>query len=108
MRLLAPLPSLGALAAWLIEPISQSFKAHAWPWLEPSAWRLQEGLTPVGRFFEWLFTGLFGWFPDMSEWVSTTIRIAALVGVSYLASRSNLKRQKQKLEERLRGRSDSE
>jgi hypothetical protein len=35
----------------------------------------------------------------MPDWVSTATRIAALAGVAYLASHSNLKRRKKKLEE---------
>jgi hypothetical protein len=61
IRLLVPLLGLGALFAWLFEPISRWMKAHVWPRFEPVSRWLKDILTPVGQFFERLFAELFGW-----------------------------------------------
>lgn len=103
VRLLIPLLGLGALFAWLLEPIVRWMRDHVWPWFEPIAHWFQSVLAPVGQFFEWLFNLLFGWIPDISlgvlDWVTTTLRIGMLVLLAYFASRSNLKRRQKKLEE---------
>lgn len=103
VRLLLPLLGLGALLAWLLEPIARWMKDHLWPWFEPIADWLQTVLAPVGEFLAWLFNLLFGWIPDISlgvpDWVTTTLRIGMLVLLAYFASRSNLKRRQKKLEE---------
>ncbi|MGZ1490612.1 hypothetical protein [Brevibacterium sediminis] len=103
VRLLLPLLGLGALLAWLLEPIARWMKDHVWPWFEPIADWLQAVLAPGGEFFEWLFNLLFGWIPDISlgvpDWMTTTLRIGMLVLLAYFASRSNLKRRQKKLEE---------
>ncbi|UZD61149.1 hypothetical protein [Brevibacterium sp. JSBI002] len=103
VRLLIPFMGLGALFAWLFDPIAQWLKENVWPRFAPIAHWLQAVLTPVGEFFAWLFNLLFGWIPGISvgipDWVSTTLRIALLVLVAYFASRSNLNRRKKKLEE---------
>ncbi|SDS48820.1 hypothetical protein SAMN04489752_1822 [Brevibacterium siliguriense] len=103
VRLLLPLLGLGALLAWLLDPIARWMKNHLWPWFEPIAHWLQSVLAPVGEFFEWLFNLLFGWIPDISlgvpDWVTTTLRIGLLVLLAYFASRSNLKRRQKKIEE---------
>lgn len=100
-RLLLPLLGLGALLAWLLEPIARWMKDHVWPWFEPIAEWLQAVLAPVGEFFDWLFNLLFGWIPDISlgvpDWVTTTLRIGMLVLLAYFASRSNLKRRQKKM-----------
>lgn len=103
VRLLLPLLGLGALVAWLLEPIARWMKDHVLPLVEPFAQWLQAVLAPVGKFFEWLFSLLFGWIPDISlgipDWVTTTLRIGMLVLLAYFASRSNLKRRQKKIEE---------
>lgn len=103
VRLLLPLLGLGSLFAWLFDPIARWMTDHVLPLFEPIAQWLQAVLAPVGKFFEWLFDLLFGWIPDISlgvpEWVTTTLRIGMLVLLAYFASRSNLKRRQNKLEE---------
>lgn len=102
-RLIVPLLGLGALFAWLTEPMSRWLAVHVQPWFEPIAQWLVTVFTPIGRFLGWLFDLLFGWVSYlvdwMPDWLSTGLRIALLVLIAYSASRASMQRRKKKLEE---------
>lgn len=111
-RLIVPLLGLGALFAFITEPIKKWFSKHLTPILEPIfAWlgHLLEPvgrlLTAIGRFIGRVIDFLFGWVPsfqlpfDVPDWVWPTVRIALLAFVAYSVSRSNLKRRQKRLED---------
>lgn len=111
-RLIVPLLGLGALFAFITEPIKRWLSRHLSPILDPFFAWLGQLLEPVGRFLIAIgrFIGrvidfLFGWLPslhlpfDIPDWVWTSARIALLAFVAYSVSRSNLKRRQKRLEE---------
>lgn len=111
-RLVVPLLGLGALFAFITEPIKKWLSRHLSPILDPFLAWLGQLLEPIGRFLMAIgrFLGriidfLFGWLPsfhlpfEIPDWVWTSARIALLAFVAYSVSRSNLKRRQKRLEE---------
>lgn len=120
-RLIVPLLGLGALFAFITEPIKKWLSRLLSPILDPFFAWLGQLLEPVGRFLMVIvrFIGrvidfLFGWLPslhlpfDIPDWVWTSARIALLAFVAYSVSRSNLKRRQKRLEEAKAGTSGTD
>lgn len=112
LRLIVPLLGLGALFAFITEPVKAWLSRHLSPILDPIfAWLGQllepvsRSLIAIGRFIGSVIDFLFGWLPsfhlpfDTPDWVWTFARIALLVLVAFSVSRSNLKRRQKQLEQ---------
>lgn len=112
LRLIVPLLGLGALFAFITEPVKAWLSRHVSPVLEPIFAWLGQLLEPagrmlmaIGRFIGSVFDFLFGWLPrlhlpfDAPDWVWTFARIALLALVAFSVSRSNLKRRQKQLEQ---------
>lgn len=120
LRLIIPLLGLGALFAFITEPVKAWLSRHLSPILDPIfAWlgqRLEPAgrlLMAIGRFIGSVIDFLFGWLPsfhlpfDTPDWVWTSAKIALLALVAFSVSRSNLKRRQKQLEQ-TQSRSDKE
>lgn len=119
LRLVVPLLGLGALFAFITEPVKAWLSGHLSPILDPIFAWLGQLLEPVGRllmaigrFIRSVIDFLFGWLPsfhlpfDTPDWVWTFARIALLVLVAFSVSRSNLKRRQKQLEQAQPGASE--
>lgn len=119
LRLIVPLLGLGALFAFITEPVKAWLSHHLSPILDPIFAWLGQLLEPVGRILMAIgrligsvIDFLFGWLPsfhlpfDVPDWVWTAARIALLMLVAFSVSRSNLRRRQKQLEQAQPGTSE--